>query len=76
MKLSNSSGQVNRRRKNALLRLQQQLVNGVSHKTGEIVALTEYEVAHINKEIANLQTKIVSDAAARSTKPKIFRGAR
>lgn len=79
MKLENSGGQVNKRRKNALLRLQKQLNTGVWYCnpiTGDTTLLDENQTKRINKEIANLKAKIVSDETARNDKPKKYRAVR
>lgn len=79
MKLANSSGKLNKRRKNALIRLENQLtskVRFVNFKTGEVIPLSEANIIRINKEIANIKAKIVSDESARADKPKKYRAVR
>lgn len=79
MKLSNSSGQSNSRRQKVLLRLKEQLSSSVKGVVIEYEihyeALTPEDIERIKAEIKILEQKVTSDANARATRTKKYRGA-
>lgn len=86
MKLSQSSGQVNIRRKDALERLKSQLKLGTKTEKGTIITLAttglnqipleEKDIKRIEVEISVLESKVISQESARATQTKKYRGVR
>ena len=75
MKLAKSSGKVNARRIVALKYLQSQLKDKFKQPKGTFlhldrITLSEDDATRIKKEIATLQSRIVSEDVARSTRTK------
>lgn len=68
---ANAPGNVNRRRSEALQRLERQLVSGVKNDANGVpVALNETDIKRISREVMVLRNRVTSDDVAYSKRTK------